>query len=170
MIKIRIFSLIILMLFVSVIAACTSTISITTDVTSSTTSTTNQISTTSTANQTSTSGSTLPTYQTPTNMRIQGDYLLWDTVANASSGYTVEINGIPLQSPSNLIDLKSSAFVTLLQIGGNTIRVKVNASSSGIESAWSSSFSYTYSLTPQSVAISGSTEVTLFSTEQYLGL
>lgn len=163
MTRIRILSILILMLIVSVVTACTTTISITTDQTSITTSTTNQ--TTSTSN----TGSTTPIYQTPTNIRIQGDYLLWDAISNASAGYTVEVNGISLQSPSNLLDMKSTGFVSLLQIGENLIRVKVNSTSSGSESAWSNSFSYTYALAPQSVAISGPIEVVLFDSVSYLG-
>lgn len=161
--RIRVIVLAFLLLGVTFLAACTTTISTTTTdvVTTSTTTTSSTTTTTVTT--------TMPTLATPTNLRIQGDYLLWDTTSNASSGYTVEINGVSLASVSNLLDLKSNAVLALLLIGENTIRVKVNATSQGLESAFSASFSYTYALAPQSVGISGPTEVTLLGTAQYLG-
>jgi hypothetical protein len=104
----------------------------------------------------------------PTNLRIEGNYLIWDHVLEAKNGYIVSINDQLFDNASNLFDLRSSEVISTLVIGNNTIKVKAKAVSLFTESVFSIDLNYTYQILPAAVSIQGPQVVTLNSEITYV--
>jgi hypothetical protein len=107
---------------------------------------------------------------TPTNLRIEGHYVMWDHVTNAFNGYVVSVNDGLIERTTNLLNLSDQNVQNLLNLGTNTIKVKAKSVSLFAESPFSEPLIYTISQTPEALTISGPTSVPMNSETTYQGV
>ncbi len=88
------------------------------------------------------------TFSAPESVSLSGAVVSWSAVEGAENGYVVKINDDELAVTATSLDLLSDTAVIYLEEGENSVAVKVSATESMNESAWSDSVTYTYTPAP----------------------